>query len=219
MENIIPTNYKRLSGSTLKIIAMICMFIDHIAIVLVNNNFFMRSIGRIAFPIFCFLLVQGFIYTSNVKKYALRLGGFALLSEIPFDLALSNKMFDFSSQNVYFTLLIGLLILVGIEHFKDDQTNRNLSILGGCLAAVILRVDYSLPGILLIVFLYQFRFQWIGRQIIIVIFNLVLRQPIGILSAFILQLYNGERGYQLKYVFYAFYPLHLLILYGIKQIM
>ena len=114
---------KGLSGSTLKLIAIITMLIDHIGAAVIARlliagqgsemlykiYYAMRAVGRVAFPIFCFLLVEGFFYTGSRKKYALRLFGFALLSEIPFDLAFSGKILEFGYQNVFFTLLIGLL--------------------------------------------------------------------------------------------------------------
>ena len=133
---------KGLSGSTLKIIAVVTMLIDHIGAAILarmmmvnglggidqsdttavmqwysnNTTLFqvyqvMRSIGRIAFPIFCFLLVEGFEHTHDRKKYALRLGLFALISEIPFDLAFSSEVLEFQYQNVFFTLFIGMLTM------------------------------------------------------------------------------------------------------------
>lgn len=117
---------KGLSGSTLKLIAIITMLIDHIGAAVIARlliagqgsemlykiYYAMRAVGRVAFPIFCFLLVEGFFYTGSRKKYALRLFGFALLSEIPFDLAFSGKILEFGYQNVFFTLLIGLLTIM-----------------------------------------------------------------------------------------------------------
>ena len=106
---------KGLSGSTLKLIAIITMLIDHIGAAVIARlliagqgsemlykiYYAMRAVGRVAFPIFCFLLVEGFFYTGSRKKYALRLFGFALLSEIPFDLAFSGKILEFGYQNVF----------------------------------------------------------------------------------------------------------------------
>ena len=117
---------KGFSGSTLKLIAIITMLIDHIGAAVIARlliagqgsellykiYYAMRAVGRVAFPIFCFLLVEGFFYTGSRKKYALRLFGFALLSEIPFDLAFSGKILEFGYQNVFFTLLIGLLTIM-----------------------------------------------------------------------------------------------------------
>src|SRR3712207_2561951 len=120
------------SGSTLKIIAVICMLIDHIAAILIlmgifykvipckniNPNisgiyFFMRAIGRVCFPIFCFLLVEGYVHTSDKKKYALRMFIFALISEIPFNLAFANKAILPASRlnNVFFTLFLGIVLM------------------------------------------------------------------------------------------------------------
>ena len=130
-------NRKGISGSTLKFIAVFSMLIDHIAAsVLLNplvnaNSAFMislahvmRMFGRLAFSIFCFLLIEGFLHTKNRKKYALRLALFALISEIPFDLAFSYKSFDFSYQNVFFTLLIGLLVMIGFQTITDRWNEK-----------------------------------------------------------------------------------------------
>lgn len=132
---------KGISGSTVKIIAVVTMLIDHVAAALltrmvISRRYFyamrgtqsylawmrdngllliitqlMRLIGRLGFPIFCFLLVEGFQKTRNVKKYAFRLGLFALISEIPFNLAFSGRVWAPGYQNVYFTLFIGILAL------------------------------------------------------------------------------------------------------------
>ena len=129
-----------LTSGALKWIALITMFIDHIGAIILEKgaisaynqglptalsydvslllskmDFFIRQIGRISFPIFCFLLVEGFYHTSNRKKYALRLFLFACISEIPFDLCFRGKILEFSYQNVMFTLLIGFLTMWAIE--------------------------------------------------------------------------------------------------------
>ena len=125
---------KNKTSFAIKVAAIITMFIDHFAAVflerqLVNPNKafvsgpeyyyaigdidnIMRGIGRIAFPLFIFLLVQGFMHTHNKYKYALRLGIFALISEIPFDMAFKNKTFDFGYQNVFFTLFLGFVFML-----------------------------------------------------------------------------------------------------------
>ena len=131
-----PSNKKfGISGSTLKLIAIVSMLIDHTAATVIRALLISaspdwqpglrtlysvsRDIGRLAFPIFCFLLVEGFLHTRNPKKYAGRLFLFALISEIPFDLALQSGWFDPGKQNVYFTLLIGLLVLMGLSYFRE----------------------------------------------------------------------------------------------------
>ena len=115
-----------ISGYWLKVIAVVSMLIDHTSAVILeqisgleNPAFLMRIIGRLAFPIYCFLLVEGFYHTRSRAKYAGRLFLFALISEVPFDLAFSRRMWDFSSNNVFFTLLFGLLVIWGVEGIKQ----------------------------------------------------------------------------------------------------
>ncbi|MBO4898744.1 MAG: hypothetical protein J5509_00480 [Lachnospiraceae bacterium] len=127
MEQAVDQNpiKKGLTGQALKVIAVISMIIDHIGYAILNRMpgvndpgklisviyMILRTIGRPAFPIFCFLLVEGFLHTRSVGKYAIRLFIFALISEIPFDLAFYGKPISNNHQNVYFTLLIGVLVL------------------------------------------------------------------------------------------------------------
>lgn len=81
------SRYQRLDGTVLKLIACLSMFIDHLGAVCFSGMMGFRIIGRLAFPIYCFLLVEGAVHTRNMKKYILRMGIFALISEVPFDLA------------------------------------------------------------------------------------------------------------------------------------
>ncbi len=227
-----------ISGSTLKLIAIFTMLIDHSGACVLRailrlpeiaadpgrsqfwRNLYnlSRDIGRIAFPIFCFLLVEGFLHTRNVKRYAGRLFVFALISEIPFDLALKGGWFVPGYQNVYFTLLIGLLVLIGIRWITDNGTKRLLlcllPIAAGMLLANAMKTDYSYKGVFLIAILYLLRssrlYQCIGGVATIA---WELPAPLAFIPVYF---YNGERGLSLKYVFYWFYPVHLLLLYAIK---
>lgn len=131
MEKVIAKS--GISGSTLKLIAIFTMLIDHTAatviLQMINNGiggqtlidiyWVMRSIGRMAFPVFCFLLVEGFKYTHSREKYAARMFIFALISEIPFDLAINNTVLEFKSNNVFFTLLLGLLAITVLDWLKS----------------------------------------------------------------------------------------------------
>ena len=173
-----------LTGSHLKWIAIITMLIDHIGAALLElgllpkianavlggNSFdyvmadyhfwyrfddVLRAIGRLAFPLFCFLLVEGFLHTKNVKKYALRLGAFALISEIPFDLTFNGTFLEASYQNVFFTLFLGILVLIGLRYFEETLPShiawlRFVVALTGILLAAFLRTDYDAFGVLLI---------------------------------------------------------------------
>lgn len=228
-ENKISDTRKGLSGSTLKLIAIITMFIDHVGaaileqlptfytdVTIYRTDLVLRYIGRIAFPIFCFLLVEGFLHTHNIKKYALRLLGFALISEIPFDLAFKRQVLEFGYQNVFFTLFIGLLTLIAIKHFEKNNVMKILSMFVGILAAQFLHTDYAGFGVVFILLLYILRDKMILRNVVCSIAILwELTAPIAFIP---ISLYNGKRGIQLKYFFYVFYPAHLLLLYAIAQL-
>lgn len=233
----LPVVKRGISGSTLKLIAVITMFIDHAAaVVLLRMRLpsepwpadiygYMRNIGRIAFPIYCFLLVEGFQKTRNVYRYALRLGVFALVSEIPFDLAFNGKILEFGYQNVFFTLFTGLLTIIAFDFVDKRVGNQVLKIvleaaavLAGFGIACILRTDYAGGGVLCIMVIYIFRKNRILQAIAgyAAFVFLIGFSEIPALPAFILLLfYGGRRGMRLKYVFYLFYPLHLLLLYGV----
>ncbi len=219
-----------LSGSTLKLIACITMLIDHTGAAFVWQLLslpslradyllytrtvhiynIMRQIGRLAFPIFCFLIVEGYFHTHDVRKYMKRLFLFALISEIPFDLALKPSWLYPQKQNVYFTLLIGLLVIYLADHLKGQWFLQMTVILTGMLFARGLMTDYSYKGVFLIALLYLFHDNRLVQ---------CLSGAAGIAweaaapPAFILcYLYNGKRGLRLKYFFYFFYPVHLTIL-------
>lgn len=223
---------KGITGNTLKMIAVVTMLIDHIAAVIIENkggqvltdlqgiDFIMRTIGRVAFPIFCYLLVQGFIHTKNRKKYGMRLFLFALISEIPFDLAFYGTWFYPKYQNVFFTLLIGLIVLYWYEQAAGDPLKQSLSIVIGCGASIFLQCDYNIIGIVLILILYVFR----EKKVMQFLFGGILAaiESISCLGAASLAFipiycYNGKRGEKdFKYFFYWFYPVHLTLLFLLK---
>ena len=234
-ESVIPKKYKVLSGSVLKTIALVSMIIDHTAFVFsakfpgalfsIGSKSYsaysiMRWIGRLAFPIYCFLLVEGFLHTKDRKKYALRLFIFALISEIPFNLA-NNMKTAYSGQNVFFTLFLGCLGMMCVEYFRSDRPKMLFSLIALLAVSLLLKADYGITGFCFIMMMYALREQKILQTVV----------GCGILSstwiaglAFIpINLYNGERGFikgrALQYCYYAIYPVHLLILYLIKRSM
>lgn len=241
-----PRPQKGISGSTLKLIAIVTMFIDHIGAAVLEDSmlftyFFqhsersyimistidlvLRLIGRIAFPIFCFLLVEGFVHTRDVKKYAIRLGLFCFLSEIPFDLAFFKEPFFLGHQNVFFTLFIGLLVLIGLKKFEGtgikNGVGRVLCVVVGAGLARILRTDYDAFGVFVIVLFYLFRNRPILRDITTMLILLICSplEITGVIALLPIHLYNGQRGRQAKYLFYLFYPVHLFILYCIGRLL
>lgn len=236
--NTIPDRFKILNSSMLKTLAVVTMFIDHFALVILYWGILYpnipitegtdlykvyeiyqicRFIGRFAFPIFCFLLIEGFIHTSNRKKYAIRLGIFAVLSELPFNLAVDNQLFSLEHQNVFFTLLIGLLTIWAMEYLERIQPIFMWLIAAlGCGLAYVIQCDYDYQGILLIVILYLFRHYKL-LQAAAGALSLYWEWP-AMLSFIPILMYNGKKGWNMKYFTYAFYPAHLLILYIISRV-
>lgn len=317
-------------GSTLKIIAITTMFIDHVGAVVLEGklsdlgmaqamqtqaglqefmaqygvlylmDMIMRLIGRMGFPIFCFLLIEGFLHTRSRLKYGRNLLLFALISEVPFDLAITRGMGDVPMiggvlypyyQNVFFTLFIGLLCMCGYElvsrHAEAFGKNIGTKVLAwmfritgivlpavvirsmilnyigelpdticwsvgilvpvllyaavfisknsvaswqvlcadmtilalGMIVADLLHTDYSALGILTITLMYAFRKNHV-KSVLSGCIALTVFNFIEITSFFTLipvKKYNGERGLSLKYFFYAFYPVHLFLLYLISR--
>ncbi|MCR1841183.1 TraX family protein [Murimonas intestini] len=227
-----------LSGSTLKILAIIIMAIDHFGAVVISQGILgnpairadhalwqnwytfyriTRNIGRSAFPIFCFLLVEGFLHTSNLKRYTLRLFLFALISEIPFNLAISGTLLSPHYQNVFFTLLIGLITIAAADRFRDKPPVQGLIFAAGMVLAYFLETDYDYKGVLLIVILYAFRYNRL-QQVIWGAIS-VFWEIFAVFAFPFIWLYNGKRGIRLKSFFYWFYPLHLLAFWGIAQLL
>ena len=230
---------KFLSGSTLKWIALITMFIDHIGAVLIPEFYsngigglyfdwvqiyrISRDVGRISFPIFCFLLIEGYLHTKNKWKYLSRMFTFALISEVFFDYAVYGSIFYLQSQNIFFELTLGILLMIATDFIESKSCNfymKNLMTVAiwclGMLAGEKLGFDYGMYGILSIGILYLFRSV---RELQIlagaISFCWELPAPIGIVISYF---YNGKRGSQNKYFFYAFYPLHLALFGLIKYL-
>lgn len=216
-----------LSASTLKWIAVVTMLIDHIAIAVYwqldirqyEIYRLLRYIGRIAFPIYCFLLVEGFFYTRNIRKYIGRCFLFALISEIPFNMAIYGKVWYLQGQNVYFTLTLGLCALVVLDKIKGidffHMLGQFLCIAVFACIAQVLEVDYHWKGILFIVMFYYCRDfnKWLRDLIGALAFAYELTAPLAFIP---IHLYNGSRGKQNKYLFYAIYPIHLFV-YGMVR--
>ena len=153
------TKQPGISGYWLKLIAVISMLIDHTSAVILEQipgleapAFFMRIIGRAAFPIYCFLLVEGFYHTRSRAKYAGRLFLFALISEVPFDLAFSRRMWDFSSNNVFFTLLFGLLVIWGVEGIKQKFVADVYGEKAAAIRVILIIVTVAAGGFLALLF-------------------------------------------------------------------
>lgn len=181
----------------------------------ISLRMLMHYIGRTAFPLFAFLITEGFTHTHDRKKYGINLFIFALISEIPWNLAHTGHLF-YARQNVFFTLLLGYLGLCALEYYKDDYRKKIITL--ACLLGVslVLRADYTCFGFGFIILLYL-----LDRRMMAILGCCMLPSRwIGGLAFVPILMYNGERGFAkakwIKYAFYIFYPLHLLVLYLVR---
>lgn len=212
---------------TLKIIALISMIIDHYGAIFQSGVDIYRIIGRIAFPIYAFLLVEGYAHTSNVKKYATRLFIFALVSEVPFDLAFYGRL-GFMHQNIFFTLFIGLVLMYFLDKKEVKyKINKILLIIIALFISMLTSVDYNYLGIIYILIFYYTRDypnpkKIINQSLMIFLINLSrigFVQQYCLLAFPLIYFYNGKLGPNNKWLqmfFYVAYPLHLFLFYFIS---
>ena len=222
-----------LNGFHLKLIAICTMLIDHMGYTLFPGVMWLRCVGRVAFPIFCFLIAEGCVYTHDRKKYALRLLVFALLSEIPYNLMNSGMIWDPYDQNVLWTLLLGALVCWLMDWALKKCTPLSFVLTGAVMLAAywlleIGNTDYGGWGMLLVAAFYGVHRAPSGAvvKMIAQAFGLAFFS-IGVMGGYLsielwslaalvpIWLYNGQRGFSNKavqYGFYAFYPVHILAL-------
>lgn len=188
-------------------------------------DYALRLVGRIAFPLYCFLLAEGFLHTRSVPRYAGRLAAFALLSELPFDRAFFCTGWYPAHQNVYFTLLLGLCGLWWLHRFPADGTLRgglrHYAGLAACAAAAqLLCTDYGAGGVLLVAVFYLYRSAPLARSGVAAL--LLCDSPTALLALPLTHGYNGQRGACSKAearLFYWFYPVHLLALAAVTALL
>ena len=231
---------------SLHMMAMIFMLCDHLWGTIIPGNDWLTCIGRLTFPIYAFLIVEGYFHTKNLKKYIGRLLIFAILSEIPFNLAMGSSLFFPIHQNVLWSFLIS----IGLIHWNEKVKERKLwkrilvGIITLCIASIggiITFVDYYNAGILMVLVFYFFKDKkwwcYLGQLVCMWYINFemlgglsyevnlfgqthfIARQGFALLALIPIWLYRGKQGYHskpLQYAYYAFYPVHLLILGLIK---
>ena len=228
-----------ISALALKLLAMAFMLLDHLWATVWSVPWF-TVVGRLAFPIFAFQISEGFFHTSDRKKYLRRLLVFALLSEIPFNLMLSDGLVYPLHQNVMFTFLLALLLMQWMEKQRGNPVRfvavSVVSVLLAFVLGLVCFVDYYHYGILIVLLFYWthgMKFGWIvqlagmlyisdamaGLVYPVTIFGHSMeigQQMFAVLALVPVWLYNGEKGYSSKAVqlgCYWFYPVHLLVLY------
>src|SRR5574344_33047 len=206
-----------LSGSCLKVIAMVTMVIDPTACSFLSDGWpyeCIRGIGRIAFPIFAFLIAEGYQHTRRKWDYGRNLLIFASISEIPWMLLHTD-----GSHNVLFTLLAGFCCIAILDKLKSHKILPLLFVLVIALATSALNTDYGIQGVALVMMFYLFK----DKPLLQLLFALPVFydfHPLGILASLgIINLYNGERGFikgaYSKFLFYAFYPCHLMVIWAL----
>lgn len=237
------------TGNFLKMIAVLAMILDHFAAAVMEQGilaacngdpdkirlFFnsetgahvliadriLRGVGRISFPIICFLLTEGFFHTRNRKQYLLRIGVCTVVSEVFFDLAIYDSWFYIGYQNIGFTLFLALLVLMGMQHFRRSPAMQILCIAAGSGVSWLIRSDYCIVGIILPAVFYWFANEPVFQLIIGAIVSAAesIRFFGSAALAYLpIMLYNGKRGYwHLKYFFYVLYPIQFLALYLIRE--
>ena len=212
-----------MNSFSLKIIACISMFIDHLRYIIPTKPLFMAYIGRLAFPIFAFQSVQGYAHSKNIKKYLLRILIFALISQIPY-----HFYFKINAPNVLFTLFLGLLCIHIYEILKNNKAIAFTLIIGIMALSESIDTDYGFYGISIMLIFHIFKnkkilmtFNFIIMTLVFFIFTykiynlqttaiiLFVCTLFGIIPCL---LYNGKQGPKAKYLFYFFYPVHILLL-------
>lgn len=217
-----------MSSFVLKIIAIMSMFMDHVGYAIFEGFSYFNYIGRIAFPIFAFQISEGYIHSSNLKKYFLRLLLFAIISQIPFMLFHSLLSSEFS-LNIFFTLLLGLTCIYIYDKSKYKFLGIILSITIGIIAEICM-CDYGFYGVFIILLFYIFKNNFINASVSFILATgikyLIPAIKSGLYNIYgylfictiiplvFIATYNGKKGKNTKYLLYLFYPIHLLLLYG-----
>ena len=229
-----------MNAMVLKLIALATMFVDHLFASNINpgwidltgtagqrflttnwNIYYIgRIIGRIAFPIFCFLIVEGFEHTHNRIHYGANLLLFCIISEIPWNIGMGRDL-HYARQNVYYTLFFGFLTMCLIEYFEGKRLIQTFIMAVMVFFTAWFSADYSYRGYILLMIMYWLRKQRAAQALIACAW---LKYEWTASFAFIfINMYNGKRGFiksgVLKYAFYLFYPVHILCLILIREIL
>ena len=228
-----------MTGFILKIIALITMVLDHIKYAVpVTNCFLTQYFGRLSFPIFAFVTTDGWGHTRNKKRYILKMFIFAFISQIPF-MMFRSLVADKFLLNIMFTFLFAILGLWSLDFFENRKELSNFLkfLIMFCICATILAcgfiipVDYNWFGIAVVWLFYILRNNKVARTItypiLVILYYLsaymtninainILSVIFTALPGFIILFYNGKEGRKMKYFFYTFYPVHMLIVYGLS---
>lgn len=212
----------------LKLLAITTMVIDHIGLFFFPQELVFRMIGRLAFPLFAWLIANGAYHTRNIRTYVLRIFLLALVSQVPYLLA--NRQVDpsFSSLNVLFTLGLGLTAIMFIQRTNNRQAWVLIAVICGGVAH-LLQADYGMFGVFMTVCFYlffnNFKFLLLSQLLLFLIPYFFLAEyrggsiePIGFVALLFVWLYNKKQGLKAKYLFYVFYPVQYVVIYLLKLV-
>lgn len=221
-------NRKLFTNNQLKIIAMAAMLADHVGVSLLPQVLWLRIVGRLAFPVFAYMIAEGCRYTRNRGRYLLQLGGLALGCQLVFGVATGSLY-----QSILVTFSLSVVTVYAVDHFRQKK-----DLLSGCLAVLTVgavgficcalphilaetdfAIDYGILGVMtpvVVFFMPNRTAKRIGMSLMLVALAAVAGgvQWYGLLAIPLLVAYNGQRGKaKLKYLFYIFYPAHLAAIY------
>ncbi len=224
-----------LTGTALKTIAALSMFIDHLGAIVYPSCYVavggylwpvLRIFGRLAFPIYAFLAAEGVAHTKNIKAYAGRMLALAILSEPIYDYVFRGSFLEVTNQNILFTLLIGIVTLEAAKYFR--LRGKDLFVYGvlaaGCVAAEFTYCDYGAIGIITMILfsnLFMTEKEHPLKLLFASMFHVIAGgylQGFAALAAIPLWFYNGKRGCNhpvIQWGCYLFYPAHLILLWGL----
>ena len=225
-----------ITSMSLHIMAMIFMLCDHLWATVIPGNDWLTCVGRVAYPIFAFMIVEGYFHTHNLKKYVTRLLLWAVISEIPFNLVMGSRLFYPFHQNVLFTFLIGILCIY-INEYAKAKGGMVLRILAGVVSVVVAFVlglvgfvDYNYAGVLTVLVFYFFRDRrwwcFLGQALLLWYINVemlsgyayevqllgetyyIVRQGFALLALIPIWLYRGKQGPHNKALQYFYYAFY-----------
>ena len=225
-----PKRWQVFNGAQLKYMAFLSMLLDHVnnAMItpyldgkgpLLHVSNVLGILGRVAFPLFMFFLVEGFFKTRSRKKYLINLLVFALLSEVPFDLFTSRELFNKNWNNMMFTLALSLATIWIVDEMKGRLAKKSKALWYGasvlvvavmCAVAMFFSLDYDYHAIIVAYLFYIFYEKPLYGAALG--YLSIIKELYSVLGFAATLTYNGERGKQYKWLNYAFYPVHLLIL-------
>lgn len=187
------------------------------AMILATVSLVLQAMETVAVPIFAFLLAEGFLHTSNLKNYLLRVTGIAVLTEIPYDLVMNQKVLEFGMQNPVFGVVLCLIVLYLFKRFAGKKLVCVIMALAGVAWALMLKIDHGIPMILMACVIYVFRnkrmfmgFSGMAAAALCTVISVFyLAAPMGFLAT---HFYNGEPGEGNRVVNYLFYPVTILVI-------